>query len=135
MAESPRKVCVDSSFKFDVSSGEYETRNTWAKLGIRKDKRRGDYYIDALFGTKGEHEHHTHLGINADQTIRFLESRGITKSIERKVESRLEGLVETKSVTMDNKLAKGKLTFSLIIDESSRTIKFQLDEVKLENSI
>jgi|SRR3972149_3946172 len=127
------RVRIDSSFRFDVSSGHYETQNSWAELEIKKDDRRGDYYISALFGTKGEKTHHTHVGINADQTLRFMKSRGVTQSIERKVDSKLEGHLETKKVTLNDKPPKSKLTFKVIIDEPSRTIKFLLDEVKLED--
>lgn len=127
------RVRIDSSFRFDVSSGHYETQNSWAELRIRKDSRRGDYYIEALFGTKGEKRYHTHVGINADQTLRFMKSRGVIHSIERKVDSKMEGHLETRSATLNDKPPRGKLTFKVIIDEPSRMIRFLLDEVKLED--
>lgn len=127
------KIAIDSSFHFDVKGGHYETKNSWAEVAIRKDKRRNDYYIDVLFGAKGQNKPHTHIGINGDQSLRFIEPRGVVHSIQKDVDSKFEGHLKTEKATFNDEPIKGTFTFKVIIDEPSRTIRVLFSDVKLED--
>jgi len=129
----PQKVEIDNSFHFDIRSGRYKTKNSWAQVRIVKDRRRGDFYIDVLFGEKGSSKPHLHMGINADQSSRFIEHRGVIGSITKDVDSKMEGHIKTEKAVYNTKPIKGTFTFKVIIDDPTKTIKVLFDDVKLED--
>jgi len=132
---SRKKVTIDNSFHFNIRSGRYETKSSWAQVSIKKDNRRGDFYIDVLFGEKNSNKPHLHMGINADQSSRFIEHRGVISSIQKDVDSKLEGHVKTEKAIYNAKPVKGTFTFKVNIDEPTRTIKILFDEVRIEDTI
>jgi hypothetical protein len=135
MAEKPeRNIKIDSSFKLEKETGEYKTTNHWAKVRIMKDKKRGDLYIDVLAGRKGEPAHY-HVGINPDQTLRFNEVREKLANIRRQVDDVKTGdSLEDKTVAFKQSKGKASLTFKVIVDEPTRTIKVKFGEAKIEES-
>ncbi len=100
-------------------------------MRVKQDNKRGDYYIDVLLGTKGNSKPHAHIGINPDQSLRFADPRGVLQGIRRKIESKMFEQLEDKSVMLQDRPEKGRLTFSVIIDEPTRTIKVQVYEAKI----
>jgi hypothetical protein len=133
MPETQARVRIDSSFKFDVQSGRYESGRSWAQVRIKKDSRRGDYYIDVLFGDKGESRPHTHMGINGDQTLRFLDPRGTTQSVTNTLESKLEGHLYTKRRMLIEAPARSTLSLKINIDIPTKTIRLLLDEISIQD--
>jgi len=121
-------VVIDDSFKFEGGKEEYETENFWAKMRIKKDEKRGDYYIDIVEGRKSKNVPHCHIGINADQSLRFIEPREVLKTINRRVESKLYGLMEDKTVQIKSEPGGAEFTFKVEIDGPSKTIKVQFSE-------
>ena len=71
-----------------------EDGNHWAELRIKKDAKTNEEYIDVLVGEKKGKPYHIHIGINLNQTQKFKQYRGVTRSITRKVESLKKGLLE-----------------------------------------
>ena len=127
-------IKIDSSFKLDNETGEYETKNYWAKVRLMKDRRRNDMYIDILAGKKGQ-EAHYHSGINQDQSLRFNESRNKLVSIRRQVEDIKTGnSIEDKTIAFKEGKVEASLTFRIIIDEPSRTIKVKFGEAKIDEA-
>ena len=126
-------VKIDESFKFDVASGHYETEQAWLELRIKPDPRRGDFYIDCLMGTKGR-EAHVHFGLNPDGGTRFFLPRDRLNSFERKAVDSIRGVLEDSKVMLKPEEGKHKATFTLFVDEPSRTIRVLFKDVKLESA-
>jgi len=118
---------VTPEFRIKPGKEQFETPNYWGKVRIRKDSRRGDMYIDLLAGKKRE-ELNTHIGINLDQKIRFVRSRGKLKSIRREIDSEKRGRLADDTLTFNQKSDKAKLTFKVVIDERTKTIDLQFSE-------
>jgi hypothetical protein len=126
--DKPPIVKIDESFKFEgtTNRAHYETEHYWAELRILGED--GDYFIDVLTGKKGEKEAHSHMKINPDQSVRFFKSRGKVSSLSRRIESKLYGLLEDKSIVFNPEIGKINLAFRIEIDEPSRTIKVLFSE-------
>jgi hypothetical protein len=126
---------VDSSYTIKPGKERLESANFWAQFRVKKDDRRGDEYVDVLIGNKYETKPHSHIGINLDQSTRFVEPRGMLNTMRREIDSKLRGRLAdetlTYSVPKEGK-PKGKLVFQLIIDEPTRTITPKFGESRIE---
>lgn len=132
--KATRDIKIDSSFRLEKETGEYETANYWAKVRIKKDGRRDDMYIDVVAGKKGELAHY-HVGINPDQTLRFNEPRQKLASIRRQVDDVKTGdSLEDKTVAFKQEKGKASLTFKVMIDEPTHTIKVRFGEAKIDET-
>lgn len=121
---------ISADFKIKSGREKFETANYWGQVRVKKDPKRGDRYIDVLFGKKHE-ELKMHLGINLDQSIRFTEPRNILKSIRREIDSEKRGRLADDTVFFDSRSDKARLTFKVIIDDKNKTIDLQFPEKTL----
>jgi hypothetical protein len=126
-------VKIDDNFKFDIESGRYETEHAWLELKIKKDSRRGDFYIDGLMGSKGK-KAHVHFGLNADQSYRFLLPRGSLHTFGRRAVDSKRGVLEDSVLWFKPGEGKHRATFTVVIDEPTRKIRVLFTEVKLESN-
>ena len=133
MSDDKRTIKIDDSFKFDVDSGCYETATGWAKVRIRQDERREDYYIDVLSGSKGK-DAHIHYGINADQSLRFMETRDCLNTFAVKAEDSNLGVIHDGITRFKPEDGKHKFTFKVEINEPTRTIRVLFAEASLEST-
>ncbi|MDE1870870.1 MAG: hypothetical protein KGI06_01365 [Candidatus Micrarchaeota archaeon] len=123
---------IDSTFKFDIASKFYETAKAWAKVRVKKDSKRGDYYIDVLIGSKGDKNPHAHIGINGDQSQRFFETRGIINTFSRKAVDSKQGLLDDRTINLKPQKGKNSFTFNVVIDDRTKTIKVLFKEAQLK---
>lgn len=121
---------IDSSFKFEDGRKYYETPNSWAKVRIMKDPRKGDYYIDVLMGSKGDKKPHVHFGINGDQSYRFLEPRGSLHTLNRKAVGS-DGFNSDETLVLDSVPGRHRFRFTVLIEERTRTIKVLFSDAVL----
>jgi hypothetical protein len=124
-------VKIDETFTFEGGKQRYETKNAWAEVAIKKDTRRGDYYIDALIGARGSGKAHIHMGANADGSIRFLLPRGKLHSLGRRVVDSKRGVLEDKTVMLKPELGKKTFKFTVEVSEPKRQIKVLFADAKL----
>jgi hypothetical protein len=126
---------VDSSFTIKEGKERLETKNFWAEFRVKKDERHGDQYVDVLIGRRDEADAHSHIGINFDQSTRFVESRGVLNTLRREVDSKLRGRLADETIEYSERKEgkpEGKFIFQIIIDEPTRTITPKFDEAQLE---
>lgn len=128
---------IDLSFTIKEGKERLETENFWAEFRIKRDDRIGDRYIDVLIGNKDETKPHSHLGLNLDQSTRFVEPRGLLNAIRREVDSKQKGrLADETIVYSEPKVGKpkGKFVFRIIIDEPTWTITPKFEEALMEET-
>jgi hypothetical protein len=128
---------IDSSFTIKEGKERLETENFWAEFRVKTDDRIGDRYVDVLIGNKGESEAHSHLGLNLDQSTRFVEPRGLLNTMRREVDSKQEGrLADETIVYSEPKVGrpKGKCVLKMIIDGPTRTITPKFEEALMEET-
>ena len=106
---------------------------------VKRDPRRGDYYIDLLVGRKrhvmDRLKPYAHIGINPDQSTRFVETRGVLNGIRREIDSKQRGRLADETIEYsERKEGKpvGKFIFQVIINEPTRTITPKFEEAQLE---
>jgi len=125
---------VDSSFRIEPGKARLETENFWAEFKVKRDHKRGDEFVDVLIGRKGREEVHAHVGINLDQSLRFMEPRNMLTEIRREIDSKLEGRVADEKIVLSNKPGKARFTFSILIDEPTKTITPAFREASVTES-
>jgi len=113
---------VDSSFRIEPGKARLKTENFWAEFKVKRNHKRGDEYVDVLIGRKGRKEAHTHVGINLDQSLRFLEPRNVLTEVRREIDSKLEGRVADEKIVLSHKPGNARFTFSILIDGPTKTI-------------
>jgi hypothetical protein len=123
---------VDTTFTVKRGRDKQETTHYWAIFSVKRDSRRGDEYIDVLVGSKGKRDPHIHIGINFDQSRRFVESRDRLVDMRRRIDSKLKGKLVDETITYSNKPARSRFTFKITIDEPTRTITPVFEESSLE---
>ena len=130
---------IDSSFAIRKGKESFKTANFWAEFRVKRDSRRGDYYIDLLVGRKRHVMDHlkpyAHIGINPDQSTRFVETRGVLNSIRREIDSKQRGRIADETVKYSaRKEGKpiGNFIFQVIVDEPTKTITPKFEEAQLE---
>jgi hypothetical protein len=130
---------VDSHFQIAKGKKRIETPNFWAEFRVKRDKRRGDYYIDLLVGRK-EHfldhlKHYSHTGINRDQSLRFCEGRGMLTAMRREIDSKQRGRIADETIQFKPPGGPGaEFKFQVTIDEPTKTITPNFEEVTLKQS-
>lgn len=98
--------------KFETGDKKY-----WVKVRLKHDKIIGCAYVDMLIGKRGKTEPHIHQGITLDGRILFMKSRGQVHSIRRVVESAQNGLVEDKTLNIDDKVPDNTgISWKVIMD-------------------
>jgi len=130
---------VDSDFQIAIGKRRIETPNFWAEFRVKRDDRRGDYYIDLLVGRRGhflDHlKHYFHIGINRDQSLRFCEGRGMLTAMRREIDSRQRGRLADETVRFKPSGGAGaEFKFQVTIDEPTKTITPKFEEVTLKES-
>jgi hypothetical protein len=130
---------VDSHFQITTGKKRIETQNFWAEFRVKRDKRRGDYYIDLLVGRRGhflDHlKHYSHTGINSDQSLRFCEGRGVLTSMRREIDSKQRGRIADETIRFKPpERAGAEFKFQITIDEPTKTITPKFEEVTLKQS-
>lgn len=130
---------IDSSFSIKEGKQRLETRNFWAFFRVRRDPRRGDYYIDLLVGRKrhvmDRLKPYAHIGINPDQSTRFVDARGVLNSVRQEIDSKQRGRLADETIEYSERREGkpvGKFIFQIIIDEPARTITPKFAEAQLE---
>lgn len=123
---------VDTTFTIKRGKEKQETTNHWAIFSVKRDSRRNDEYIDVLVGTKGKRDPHMHVGLNFDQSRRFVKSRDILVEMRRQVDSKQRGKLADETITYSNKPPRSRFTFKIIIDEPTKTITPLFEEISLE---
>lgn len=126
---------TDSSFTIKEGKERLETKSFWAEFRVKKDERRGDQYIDVLIGRKDEMKPHSHIGINLDQSTRFVEPRGVLNTIRRVVNSKQMGRLADETIEYSERRdgkPEGNFVFQIIIDEPTKTITPRFEEAQLE---
>lgn len=101
-----------------------ENDKCWAELKIKDDS--GDQYIDILIGERGK-KPHIHMGINLDQSLRFLEPRGIVQKINKKIDSKIYGPISNITGIINNDI-KGLYNF-----EVKFNIEINTNEVTIQS--
>lgn len=128
---------IVSSFTIKEGKERLETKNFWAEFRVKMDDRTGDRYIDVLMGNKDESKPHSHLGLNLDQSTRFVEPRGLLNTMRREVDSKQKGRLADETIVYSEPKAgkpKGKLVFKIIIDEPTKTITPKFEEALMEET-
>jgi len=122
----------DTTFKIRKGKERITSENYWGNVRIIKDSKTNEEYIDVLVGIKNETRPHVHIGINLDQSLRFVESRDELVTIRRKVESKLRGKLKDETVSYkSNKPAGATLTFDVIVDDPTKTIEVKFRDMIL----
>jgi hypothetical protein len=128
---------VDSHFQIAIGKKRIETENFWAELKVKRDWKRGEYYIDVLAGRR-EHfldhlKHYYHMGINLDQSLRFCEGRGVLTTMRREIDSKQMGRLADDTIRFKSPVGAGaEFKFRIIIDEPTKTITPKFEEVTLK---
>lgn len=127
---------IDSIYTIKEGKQRLETENFWAEFKVKKDERRGDQYIDVLIGDRNHTAPHSHMGINFDQSTRFVEPRERLNTMRHEIDSKLQGRLADNTI-MYSEPRKGKpvgrLTFQVIIDDSTKTITPKFEEARLQD--
>jgi hypothetical protein len=126
-------VEIDESFKVDNGCGRYESERAWVELKIKLDERRGDYYIDVLMGTKGK-DAHVHYGLNRDLSGRFFLPRDSLHTLGVRAVDSKRGVLEDSITRFKEGDGSNKVTFTVVVDDASRTIRVLFADVKLESN-
>jgi hypothetical protein len=108
---------------------ECEDLTHWAKLRAKTDVSTDETYFDVLVGLRSKTPH-AHYGINLNQTFRFQEFRKTTHSVWRNVVSEQHGLVEDKTIIVDDTIKGGK-KLSLRVTIDGPTGEVSVDEFKI----
>src|SRR5208282_5373377 len=127
---------VDSRFQIAIRKKRIETQNFWAEFRVRRDSRRGDYYIDVLVGRRKhffDHlKHYFHVGINLDQSVRFCDGRGALTAMRREIDSKQKGRLADETIRFKPPGGAGaEFKFQVIIDEPTKTMTPKFEEVTL----
>ena len=130
---------VDSHFQIALGKRRIETKSFWAEFRVKRDNRRGDYYIDVLAGRRRhflDHlKHYYHMGINLDQSLRFCKGRGVLTAVRREIDSKQKGRLADDIVRFKPPGGAGaEFKFQIIIDEPTKTITPKFEEVTLKES-
>jgi hypothetical protein len=130
---------IDSSFTIREGKKRFETKNFWAVFRLKRDPRQGDYYIDLLVGRRKHIMDHlkpyAHIGINPDQSTRFVETRGVLDSIRRVIDSKQRGRLADETIEFGKRKEgkpEGTFILKVIIDEPTKTITPRFEEAQLE---
>ncbi len=99
-----------------------KNNDSWAELKIKDDS--GEQYFDILVGEKGK-QAHMHMGINLDQSLRFLEGRGITNTIRRQMESKIYGPLDDKVKFIKDVKGLHEFEFKLNVEVDTGEITIQ----------
>jgi hypothetical protein len=130
---------IDSSFHIKEGKAKFKTKSFWALVRVRRAPRRGDHYIDLLVGRKGHIIDHlkpyAHIGINSDQSTRFVETREVLNSMRREIDSKQKGRLADETIEFSKPKegkAQSKFIFQVIIGEPTKTITPRFDEGHIE---
>jgi len=122
---------IGPEYKIKKGKERVKTQNYWGTVRLRKDSQIDEYYVDVLIGKKDKDAPHVHVGINLDQTLRFVEPRNELVKIRREVNSKFRGKLSDESVVYKKVPEGAELTFKIVIDDPIKTIEVILDEVML----
>ncbi len=122
---------IGPEYRIKTGKEKVKTPRYWGNVRVKKDSRTDDYYIDVLIGKKDSTVPHIHVGINLDQSLRFVESRDELVNIHRKVDSKLQGPLLDETVQYKQGDMGARLTFTVIVDDPTKTIEIKLNEMTL----
>jgi hypothetical protein len=132
-------IGIDSSFSIKEGREKFKTKNFWAVVRVKRDSRRGDYYIDLLVGRKKHITDHlkpyAHIGLNPDQSTRFVETRGVLNTMRREIDSKQKGRLADETIEFSKPKegkAEGKFIFQVTIDQPTKTITPRFEEGRIE---
>ena len=93
----------------------------------------GDDCFDVLIGKKKEGKNvHTHLKIARDQSVIFAEPRDFFRTLGRKTNSKKRGQLTDETKVFDEKKPEGgRISFKVIIDEPTKTIRLDVSESRI----
>ena len=109
-----------------------ETKNHWAKLRVRYDKKLDQNYYDVIAGIKGQDAIHVHQGFTLTGNLFFNEHRDIIPAIHKTVDSSLHGKFPDETIVYNDSKGKFKTRLSFEIKDSSReskVVRFEVVEV------
>ena len=121
---------IDNSWTVHPETQHIDTEHFWGEIRVKLHAD-GEYYIDVTGGLK-HRDVHFHQGIRTDGTIKFIEPRGVIKTIQRNVDSRLHGPQEDKTVVLKPGDGLASLLFIIQMDGPTKTIKLLTSESELE---
>ncbi len=103
-----------------------------AYAGTGRDRLKWYYYVDVLVGRKGKHKPHAHLGLNPDQTIRFVKPRRTLTSIRREVKQKGRLSDEVVEYPAEEGQKSGQVKFKILIDGRTRSITPLFEEIVMK---
>ena len=108
---------------------EVQSKNFWAKLRVKHDENKIQYY-DVLVGEKCK-EPHIHTGYTLVGDEKFRMSRKQIVSLDRKIKSQMHGEYPAEKIVLKTSPEKCRIVFSVTTVESTResTVEtFELEE-------
>lgn len=124
---------VDSSFTIARGKERLETRNFWTEFKVTRDSKRGDEYIDVVMGRRNRSKSHAHVGINLDQSIRFINPRSVLIAVRREIDSKHRGRLKDETIRFSEPGGEGaQFTLKVLIDGPTKTITPSFEEAVLK---
>ena len=124
---------VDASFTIARGKERLETTNFWAEFKITRDSKRGDEYVNVVMGRKNRNKPHAHVGINLDQSIRFIVPRGVLNAMRREIDSKQRGRLKDETIRFSEPGGEtAQFTFKILIDGPTKTITPSFEEAVLK---
>ena len=124
---------VDRSFKLVAPKTRIDSEHYWFEIKLDWSYEIRDDCFDVLIGKREEGKNvHAHVKISRDQSVIFEDPRGVLTALGRKIDSKKRGqLADETKVFDDKKPEAAGISFKVIIDEPTKTIRLDVGESRM----